>query len=279
MKLYLGNLLHDLQHATRAARPALLRRFLDGMLAPDNAIPARYEEARPRLMPVVRRRGDIGVVALSTQDASDDPAKRFCPATKPLVGDLVVALVCDQPTSMAYVNEHELPQVASHLRPGAGRRARQPARAARARRLAATGPGRVVGRMGRRLRQLAHPAARPDPPRRRARPGRRGAVPQRADAHQRRQRGGHRADGQGHRRAPGGHPALAVVPAAAPGQHRVGAPRPAGGRRRLAPAQPAQRGRRATRARRNCSTRSTPGAASTSSWRLTRCSSATTSAL
>jgi hypothetical protein len=110
MKLYLGNLLHDLRHSPRAGRPALLRRFLDGMLSPDNAIPATYPDARPRLMPVVRRRSDIGLFALSAWVATDDPARRLRPATKPLVGDLVIALVCDQPTSMAYVNEHDLPR-------------------------------------------------------------------------------------------------------------------------------------------------------------------------
>ena len=110
MKLFLGNLLHDIQGCPRAQRPALLERFLDGVLTPDNAIPASYEEARPRLMPVVRRRGDIGIVALSTLSTSDDPAKQFLPATRPLAGDLVIALVCDRPTSMAYVNASELPK-------------------------------------------------------------------------------------------------------------------------------------------------------------------------
>ena len=110
MKLFLGNLLHDLRRCPRAQRPALLQRFLDGVLTPDAAIPASYAEARPRLMPVVRRRGDIGIVALSTLSASDDPTRQFIPATQALVGDLVVALVCDRPTSMAYVNEPELPK-------------------------------------------------------------------------------------------------------------------------------------------------------------------------
>ncbi len=110
MKLYLGNLLQDLRRSRRALRPVVLKRFLDGMLAPDSAIPASYAEARPRLMPVVRRRDDMGVVALSTLAAMEDPSKRFLPATKPLTGELVIALVCDLPTSMAYVNERELPK-------------------------------------------------------------------------------------------------------------------------------------------------------------------------
>jgi hypothetical protein len=110
MKLYLGNLLQDLRRSRRAARPAVIRRFLDGMLAPDSAIPSNYTDARPRLMPVVRRRDDMGIVALSTLAAVDEPSKRFLPATKPFVGDLVIALVCDQPGAMAYVNERELPK-------------------------------------------------------------------------------------------------------------------------------------------------------------------------
>jgi len=108
MKLFLGNLLHDLRRSRRAARPALLRRFLEGMLAPGNATPSRYEDARARLMPVVRRRGDMGLVALSALGACDDPEHCFSPATRPLAGELVTALVCDQPASMAYVSEREL---------------------------------------------------------------------------------------------------------------------------------------------------------------------------
>ncbi len=110
MRLFLGNLLHDLQHCGRANRPALLQRFLEGMLSPVTAIPASYAEARPLLMPVIRRRGDIGIVALSTLAAAGEASAQFVPATRVLVDDLVVALVCDRPTSMAYVNEHELPK-------------------------------------------------------------------------------------------------------------------------------------------------------------------------
>ena len=109
MKLYLGNVLHDLRRSRRGSRPALLKRFLDGMLAPGSVPPACYEDVRACLMPVVRRRDDMGIVALSTLSAVEDPSKRFLPATKPLAGDLVVALVCDQPTSMAYVTESQLP--------------------------------------------------------------------------------------------------------------------------------------------------------------------------
>ena len=110
MRMFLGNLLHDLQHCRRADRPALLARFLNGALSPDNGVPATYAEARPQLMPVIRRRGDIGVIALSTRAACGDASQQFLPATKPLVDDLVIALVCNRPTSWVYVNERALPQ-------------------------------------------------------------------------------------------------------------------------------------------------------------------------
>ncbi len=108
MKLYLGNILQDLRRSRRAERPALLQRFLHDMLSPANIVPTRYDEVRAHLMPVVRRRDDMGIVALSALGATDDPATRFRPATRPLAGELVIALVCDQPTSMAYVSEPEL---------------------------------------------------------------------------------------------------------------------------------------------------------------------------
>jgi hypothetical protein len=56
----------------------------------------------------VRRRGDMGIVALSALGATSDPSQRFQPATRALAGELVTALVCDQPASMAYVSEREL---------------------------------------------------------------------------------------------------------------------------------------------------------------------------
>jgi hypothetical protein len=80
------------------------------MLAPGNAAPASYEQARTQLMPVVRKASDLGIVALSAAGAADDPDRRFRPATRPLAGELVVALVCDKPATMAYIGERELAQ-------------------------------------------------------------------------------------------------------------------------------------------------------------------------
>jgi hypothetical protein len=111
MRLYLVNLLLDLHRARRAQRPALLRRFLDGILSPEAAVPASYADVRSLLMPVIRRGGDIGIVTLSTCAVSADPrGDTFRPATRPLVGDLMVALVIDRPAAMVYVNDGELPK-------------------------------------------------------------------------------------------------------------------------------------------------------------------------
>ncbi len=113
--MFLANLLHDLQHGARAERPALIERFLESGLAPADAIPRRYEDAKARLMPIVRCRADIGLAALTQAtagdgdgDESEPPSSAQRPASQPLVGDLVVALVCDLPTAMVYVNEQTL---------------------------------------------------------------------------------------------------------------------------------------------------------------------------
>jgi hypothetical protein len=105
--MFLANLLHDLQRTPRAGRAAVMQRFLDGVSAAD-AIPQRYDEARASLMPVVRARADVGLAALAVASSVDAADARDRQAFRPLVGELVVALVFDSPSSMAYVNEQTL---------------------------------------------------------------------------------------------------------------------------------------------------------------------------
>jgi hypothetical protein len=109
LQIYLGNLLQDCRRSPRSGRQGVIDRFVDGMLHGEAAIPERYADARARLMPVVRSTADIGIATLSLSRArtsgSPSPA---APAHRPLAADLVVALVCDLPTSMAYVVEQQL---------------------------------------------------------------------------------------------------------------------------------------------------------------------------
>ncbi|MDT9001086.1 hypothetical protein RQP53_17540 [Paucibacter sp. APW11] len=111
--IYLGNLLADYRNSPRAGRAALLERFLSGVTG-DNMVPVRWEDAKPLLMPVVRGRMDLGLGELSARrtPVAEKPfsGTPHRPLAADLMSDLVVALVCDMPTSMAYVTEEHLQQ-------------------------------------------------------------------------------------------------------------------------------------------------------------------------
>src|SRR3989442_806719 len=107
-RIYLGNLLADYRRSPRSRRAALLEKFLGGVLPQEGAIPKRYEDAKPKLMPVVRTAADMGVAALSAMRIPTGATAFSGPAHRPLVADLVVALVCDTPTTMAYITEEQL---------------------------------------------------------------------------------------------------------------------------------------------------------------------------
>ena len=110
MRLFLGNLLRDLQRSPRAARPGVFNRFLDALMSSEIKDAETYADARPLLLPVVRRRADMGIVTLSASSGWGDTDSDFVPAMKPLVDDLVIVLVYDRPTSTGYVNARELPK-------------------------------------------------------------------------------------------------------------------------------------------------------------------------
>ena len=106
-QIFLGNLLHDYQRTPRRERAALVERFMSGLTPGDEAVPERYEDARSKLMPVVRGAANIDIARLTSLKA-EPRGDGLRLASKPLVGDLVVALVADLPNSMAYVNEDHL---------------------------------------------------------------------------------------------------------------------------------------------------------------------------
>jgi hypothetical protein len=110
MQIYLGNLFDDYRRSPRSKRQGVIDRFIDGMLQAETAIPARYADARSRLMPVVRSTADLGIadLSLSKMRKADASLSVATTARRPLVGDLVIALVCDLPTSMAYVLDEQL---------------------------------------------------------------------------------------------------------------------------------------------------------------------------
>lgn len=107
VRIYLGNLLVEFQRTRRGERPGVVERFLDGIATPHAGIPANYEDAKPKLMPVVRNGWDLGITELTAR-RSPGETPYSGPAHRPLAADVVVALVCDLPTAMSYVTERQL---------------------------------------------------------------------------------------------------------------------------------------------------------------------------
>ncbi|RZL36826.1 MAG: hypothetical protein EOP35_10155 [Rubrivivax sp.] len=104
--LSLGNLWREYQNAPRNERRATLLKYLESVTLDDGAVPADYATARPRLMPVLRSVGGMGL-ARQAGTGVNAPAGGFA-AQRPLVADIVTALVVDLPSSMVYVNEATL---------------------------------------------------------------------------------------------------------------------------------------------------------------------------
>ncbi|NRF72401.1 hypothetical protein HLB44_36035 [Aquincola sp. S2] len=110
VRIYLGNVLADYRRSPRSQRAAVLQKFLTSLAPQEDAVPPRYEDAKPRLMPVVRSIADIGVATLSAARLPPGAKPFSSPVHRPLVADMVVALVCDSTTSMAYVTEEQVAQ-------------------------------------------------------------------------------------------------------------------------------------------------------------------------
>ena len=108
VRIYLGNVLADYRRSPRSKRAAVLQKFLTSLASQEDAVPRRYEDAKPRLMPVVRSTADIGVATLSAARLPPGAKAISGPVHRPLVADLVIAIVCDTPTSMAYVTEEQV---------------------------------------------------------------------------------------------------------------------------------------------------------------------------
>ncbi|MEY4560801.1 MAG: hypothetical protein RLZZ618_78 [Pseudomonadota bacterium] len=116
----LGNVYRDYIRVPRSERAAVLARFLNGINATqDLDLPTTYEQARARLVPLVRTRADEGIGLLTTErlrvadaasgTAPDTPADSGQElATTPLVGDLLTCLGLDTPDATLRVNKSQL---------------------------------------------------------------------------------------------------------------------------------------------------------------------------
>ncbi len=107
-RFFLGNLLHELRHCARRDRPARIDRFLNAVGSDSQPVPKDYTTARPRLLPVIRAADDLGIAKLTAQRLATDREPWKAWLSRPLVGDLVIAIVCDAPNALAYVTEESL---------------------------------------------------------------------------------------------------------------------------------------------------------------------------
>lgn len=110
--LYLGNLFQEYRSAQRAERSALVDRFLAGFFAtePEHDIPDRYEQARARILPIVRTRSAVSIadLTIALHAESQEMAQKSRMVTRPLLGEYVIALALDTPTALRNINENQL---------------------------------------------------------------------------------------------------------------------------------------------------------------------------
>ena len=107
---YLGNVWSDYARAPRARRGEVVARFVEAMAAVEEALPARYADARAHLMPVVRGAGEDDLARLQARrsGASADEVSRFHPASRPLFGDLTVGVAYDTPHAIQRLSREQL---------------------------------------------------------------------------------------------------------------------------------------------------------------------------
>lgn len=108
--LFLGNLYHEYTRAPRAGRAAVLDKYVGIQVQASNTPPASYDEARPRLMPIVRTRADeaIGMLSMQRFAAAGEDLHDKRLATRALVGSFVIGLAYDTPNAMQRINHHQL---------------------------------------------------------------------------------------------------------------------------------------------------------------------------
>jgi len=107
VQVFIGNLLHEYQRVPRSERKSVVSRFMSAFSGSDDAMPAPYKEAMPMLLPVLRSRAATALTNLDQERLYSEGAKSE-PAQQTFLGDIVIGLVVDQPTSMAHVNRDQL---------------------------------------------------------------------------------------------------------------------------------------------------------------------------
>ncbi len=110
----LANLHADVMRAPRGHRDEVVRRFVQAVVLPQcHEPPATFEQARARLVPIVRTRADDALAVLSTdrlatRGGSAEPRGSARMAARPIAGDLIAGIAYDSPQAMQRITADQL---------------------------------------------------------------------------------------------------------------------------------------------------------------------------
>ncbi len=107
----LGNLFADVRRAPRLQRDRVIRRFVQAVMAPvGQELPASYEQARARLVPIVRTQSDdaFGVLSAERLSSAGDGDTGGRMAARAIAGELIVGIAFDSPQAMQRITAERL---------------------------------------------------------------------------------------------------------------------------------------------------------------------------
>jgi len=109
---FLGNGFSDYRRATKAKRRAVMERFVNGLAngAAASPLPANYQDARPRLLPIVRGADEdtLGFLHAQRIRTSGTPPRKTPHANRPLVAGLTKGVAYDAPNSLMRLTMEQL---------------------------------------------------------------------------------------------------------------------------------------------------------------------------
>jgi hypothetical protein len=107
----LANLYADVLRAPRRRRDDVIRRFVQAVVLPVSLEPpASFEQARARLVPIVRTLADDAFAVLNTERLATPgaPADNARMAARPIAGDLIAGIAYDSPQAMQRITADQL---------------------------------------------------------------------------------------------------------------------------------------------------------------------------
>ena len=111
MSIFLGRIFAQYTQTVRGQKQEVIDNFLAGMTkSAENELPATYQEARSRLLPIVRSRTDTSIarILMSRHEANGRPSALSELAQRPFVHDLVAGIGFDTPAAISRVTVSQL---------------------------------------------------------------------------------------------------------------------------------------------------------------------------